>query len=45
MYDKFIIVTSNITQSDLYKNITFKPFVQDLQPNLGKVDIVNFTNI
>ena len=40
-----LFVTSNITHSDLYKNIAFKPFVQHLRPYLGEIDIVNFTTI
>ena len=42
---KFIIITSNMTYSGLFKNITFKSFEKDLKPYMGKVDIVNFPNI
>ena len=43
--DKFIILISNITHSGLPKNISFKPFDDNLRPYMDKVDIVNFNNI
>ena len=43
--DKFIIVISNITHSNLPKNISFKPFEENIQPYMKKIDIINFNNI
>ena len=43
--DKFIVVTSNISHSGQPKNISLKPFEQNIKHFLDKVDIVNFNNI
>ena len=43
--DRFIILVSNMTYSGLPKNISFKPFEQNMRPFMNKVDIVNFNNI
>jgi beta-1,4-mannosyl-glycoprotein beta-1,4-N-acetylglucosaminyltransferase len=43
--DKFIIVISNITHSNLSKNISFRPFEENIQPYIKKIDIINFNNI
>ena len=43
--DKFIIIVSNMTYSGIPKNINFKPFEQNIQPYMNKIDIVYFNNI
>jgi hypothetical protein len=43
--DKFIIVISNNTHSNLPKNVSFKPFEENIQPYMKKIDIINFNNI
>ena len=42
--DRFVIITSNITYTGLPKNITFKPFEQNIEKYMNKVDIVTFDN-
>ena len=43
--DKFIFVTSNITHSGNLKNISFKPFEEEINFYKDKVNIVYFNNI
>ena len=43
--DKFIIVISNITHSNISKIVSFRPYEENLKPYLKKIDIVNFNNI
>jgi hypothetical protein len=43
--DKFIIVISNITHSTLSKNVSFRPFEENIQQYMKKIDIINFNNI
>ncbi len=43
--DKFIIVISNITNSGVPKNFSFKSFEKDIHPFRNKIDIVEFNNI
>ena len=43
--DKFIIVTSNITHSGHLKNISFRPFEEEIKRYMDKINIVYFNNI
>ena len=43
--DKFIIVASNITHSNIPKIVSFSPFERNIQPYMKKIDIINFNNI
>ena len=43
--DRFIFVISNITYSGLPKNITFRPYEQNIEKFMDKVDIVSFDNL
>ena len=42
--DKFIIVVSNMTYSGLSKNITFKPFEENIKFYKDKIDIIYYDN-
>ena len=42
--DRFVIVTSNLTYTGLFKNITFQHFEKNIEKFMDKVDIVNFNN-
>ena len=43
--DKFIVVSSNISHSGISKNISLKPFEENIKPYLKKVDFIYFNNI
>ena len=43
--DIFIFVISNITYSGLPKNIIFRPYEQNIEKFMDKVDIVSFDNL
>ena len=43
--DNFIIVTSNITHSNISKIVSFSPFEENIQLYIKKIDIINFNNI
>jgi len=43
--DKFVILTSNRTFTNITKNFSFMPFEENIRPYMDKVDIVYFDNI
>ena len=43
--DKFVILTSNRTFTNITKNFSFMPFEENIRPYMDKIDIVNFDNI
>ena len=43
--DKFVIVISNRTISDLPKIFSFSPFEENVRPYMNKIDIAIFNNI
>jgi hypothetical protein len=43
--DKFVILISNRTFTNITKNFSFMPFEENIRPYMNKVDIVNFDNI